>query len=544
MTGSDAGRDGGRVHWLVAGQFSAEPRGRTHRLTSQEFGTALATILSTIRVSVTDRFGNGETRELELKATTLGALTLTGVVRAVPQLQELAALASRGLLPERDRLVAEVERIVGPGRLARACAAEFASGTTPVTELGPAAPAPSSGAPGAEIVDAILDKSSKVSTAAQAVSAFAGAVGKTRQGGTAAGTVAPKVRAVLETAIRETAEEILASDLVRRLEANWRGLHLLLTQCPPSAGFRVELLDVTPDGLAAALRARPDEGSLDDPDAVFVTEPVETLPLLSEIAEIAEASYAPCVATVTPTLLGDLDLDELSASFDRLPPDRKEAWTSLRAGESSRWLCLAANRVVLFTEGPDAAARVVLGSPVWALATMLSVSYRAQGAFARIVGQPGAYRCGATRILREGPGEGVSIPTERLVSLDTQRALADLGIVGLGSPRNSDQLTLDRASMVSSAADAWPLPGQILTGRIVRFSRWVRGQIAPGSTAREASAFFDQTASALLFPGLERVARATATLADTPEGRALRVVADVVASHAGRRIHVEFSLPA
>lgn len=538
MTGPNTEREAARVHWLIAGQFSPEPQGRSLQITSQEFGAALTKMMPKLRVSVSDRFGESDLREFELEVANLKTLTLGGIVQAVPQLKELLTLSNRSSLPDRDALLAEVERIVGAGRLSKACAAEFDADASPK----PAASAvPSS--PGADMVDAIFERAAQVPSATQAVSAFVNATSASKQGGTAKGAVAKKVRALFEAAIYGTAHAILRSDTVSKLESNWRGLYLLLSQCPPSAGIHVELLDVTHRGAVAALRDHPREESLDDPDAIFIVDPVETVALLTELAEVADETLTPCVTSVPPVLLGAADFEKVVAEYDQLAPEKKDPWTALRANEASRWLCLLANRVVLFTEGAGEYKRAVLASPAWALATMLSVSFKTQGAFARIVGQPGSYRGGATWMLQEGKDKGTSAPTECFFPIRMQSELAKLGIVGFGSPKNSDQLMLDGAPMASSVEGAWPLPGQILTGRIVRFSRWVRRQIGADATAKDVSVLFDQAAGIFLFPGMEKVARATGALGEVDGKRVLQVAADVVASLAGSRLHIEFALP-
>jgi type VI secretion system protein ImpC len=546
VTDSSSEREAARVHWLIAGRFSPEPKGTRFQITSQELADRLVKNLSAVRVSAPDRLGNRDTRDFELSVGSLKSLTLGGVVQAIPELKDLLALSSRGSLPERDALLAEVDRIVGQGRLLQACAAacdDMPSGPTappPSPAATPAAPPP-----GADVVDAIFEKAtpSEAPSASRAVSAFVSATSTSKTTAAAKPSIAKKVRTVLEGAIYGTAHQILRSEPLSQLESNWRGLKLLLEQCPPSAGIHVEILDVAADGLVAALRDIPREDSLDDPDVVFVTEPDLSPILLAELADLSEETLTPCVAGVSPGFFGAADLDQLLPTLEALSPEKKEPWDALRKSDASRWLCLVSNRILLFTEGAGETRHLSFASPVWAIAAMLAASFKAQGSFARLVGKPGALRGGGTWIISEGRHKDTATPTERFFPIASQTELAVRGIVGLGSPKNSDQIMLTLVPMLSAALDAAPLPGQILTGRIVRFARWVRRQIGAEAGPKEVSDLFNQAASIFLFPGMSNVAALAATMVEQDGKRSLKVAAHVKASHALLPFQIEFSLP-
>ena len=548
MTGPNTEREAARVHWLIAGQFSAQPSGKSLPLTSQDFVETLAKCLPSLQVKVADRFGEADVRTFDVAVGTLKALTLAGVVQAVPELKQLLAISARGSMPERDALVAELEKVVGPGKLSRACAAEY-------LEPGAPAPAPSSAsaappaAPakqGADLVDSIFEKTSSsgaAPTATRALDAFVGATSAGKGSATAKPAVSKKIRSLIEAAVYGTAHAILSSDLVRRLEGNWRGLKLLLEQCPPSAGMQVELLDVDRAGLAAALRDHPREDSLDDPDVVFVTDAIDDLAVLTELADLSDETLTPCVASISPGFFNATDLDGLPAAIDVYPPEKRGPWEVLRGVESARWLCLLVNPVVLLTEGSGETRHVCFGSPVWGMATMLAASFKAQGSFARIVGAPGSLRGGATWMIQGGKDKGTSAPTEFFLPIRAQTELGARGLVALGSPKNTDQIMLTLVPMLSSAAGAAPLPGQILTGRIVRFARWVRRQLGPGAGEKEIGELFGQAASVFLFPNMDNVAVIQAAVAEQDGKRLLRVAAKVRASHALVPFEIEFSLP-
>jgi hypothetical protein len=182
----------------------------------------------------------------------------------------------------------------------------------------------------------------------------------------------------------------------------------------------------------------------------------------------------------------------------------------------------------------------VLASAAWGLTAMLASSYTATGSFARITGAPGQLRAPATRTLTQGKDNGVAVPTRFFTSVRAQTELAQRGVVGLGSPRNSDKIVLSAVPTYRSAKDAVPLSAQIWTGRIVRFASWVRAQLPANATSTDAATIFEQAGSVFLFPGTGKAARVTAEIDDA---RKLHVAARMDGSLAGVPLQIEFALP-
>ncbi|HTT70856.1 MAG TPA: hypothetical protein VMG32_06495, partial [Anaeromyxobacteraceae bacterium] len=321
-----------------------------------------------------------------------------------------------------------------------------------------------------------------------------------------------------------------------------RGLRFLLAHGSPASGLHVECLDAAPEEVAGSVRARRGEDGFDEPDAIFVAEPVRALEVLGELADLGEEVLAPCLAALAPELLGSAGAGELAERAER-----EEGWPepflALRARPSSRWLCLALNDVAMLAEGASASRRSAFGSAVWGLAALLSSSYAASGAFARAVGKAGALSAPAAVNLSEGPKKGALVPTEAFLAIPAQKALAAAGLLALGSVQDSDRLVLSAAPMLSSEAGAAPLPAQILTGRIVRFARWAKRQIDPARPAEEVGALFREAAALFLFPGLEGAAALGARVEGAPADRVLHVAARVKATHALVPLDIEFTLP-
>jgi hypothetical protein len=297
-----------------------------------------------------------------------------------------------------------------------------------------------------------------------------------------------------------------------------------------------------PSGVSDAVRARPPTENFEGDDALLVIEPVDSIETLAELAELGEEMLAPCIVAPSPVLLGASSLDDLAARAEATPPFPDD-WVELRSRGSSRWLCAAVNPVALHAEGAGAYRRTCFGSPVWAVAAMLSASHRAQGAFALAVGRPGALTAPATWTVPDGPQRGKVAPTEAFFPIPAQTALAGRGVLALGSVVNSDRVVLASAPMVAAARDAAPLPAQLLTGRIVRFAQWARAQIDPGQSQEEVSTLLAQAASFILFPGMSGAAAVGARVKGEGTARVLEFGARVNPSHALVPLEIAFELP-
>jgi type VI secretion system protein ImpC len=222
-----------------------------------------------------------------------------------------------------------------------------------------------------------------------------------------------------------------------------------------------------------------------------------------------------------------------------------EGWDELRADDSSRWLCTVANRAVVAREGVGAAKRVAFTSPGLALAAMLAASFRETRSFARILGAAGSLEAPASWELPAGRDAGTSVPTEAFFSMRTQGALAKLGVLGIGSGRNTTKLMLSEMPMMRASKDAAPLSAQILTGRIARFAQWVRSQVPSGASDAETASLFEEAAKVFLFAGLEEgQASLRAGVGKSDAGaRVVEIACRLPAPLAGVPFQMAFQLP-
>jgi type VI secretion system protein ImpC len=280
------------------------------------------------------------------------------------------------------------------------------------------------------------------------------------------------------------------------------------------------------------------------PDAVIVHDPTDSMEGLGQWAGLGADYDVPVIACVTHRFFGVAEPGAVASRVDDEENALPSAWKVFRTDETSRWLSVVTNRVVLRQEGTGAARRTVFGSPVMALAAMLAQSYHRSGAFAQVVGENVSMPSPGSWELPTGRDAGMLVPTEAFLSAAAQVSLARLGIIGFGSRRNSANLVLKSVPTVRLGEDLVPLPAQILTGRIVRFARWVLAQLPPQSPEPDVKLLFEQAAAVFLFPAAAEAAKLEAQVVSPPEGgRVVVLQASAHPSLAGIMFNLVFSLP-
>lgn len=540
--------DGVRVRWLVAGAFHGAPTGKRFRVSNASFGEALEAAKLSARVEINDRLGAGPTRAYDVSFPTLKSFQINELVATHPILKELSALsqalgnADNAKRPEGAAAVAKVVELVGDGKLA----------ATLRTKLNVTAPAGVSSAASASseapsMLDEVMGKGTAPPVSQTPASAVSSFIKSMRPAGSAAVVTAGVGRAgrdVIEAELYATAIDLLNTPSVAALERSWRSLKLMADACPESSGMLLEALDVEVKDAASALRAAlPEVPEEEGPDAMVVFDAVDSKDGLLELANLGADADAPVIVSVSEGLFGQ-DVHAVGAKIEADNGSLPDWWTELRADEASRWLTVAFNRPVVRMEGSGASKRVVFGSPSAALGSMLAASYHRSGAFARILGASGALKTNGAYELPTGRDQGMLVPTEAFLSIRAQTRLNEFGIVGLGSSRNSDTLVLSAASTVRGGGDLVPLSAQVLTGRIVRFARWVLAQLPAGANESEVKLLFEQASEVFLFPSARESAKLEAQVL-APEGGERQVVLSVSARAdlAGIPFHLAFALP-
>ncbi|MFO7563259.1 MAG: type VI secretion system contractile sheath large subunit [Enhygromyxa sp.] len=550
MSDADA-RESSHVHWLLLGSLSREPSGRRFILDVESFAEAFKQAAVAARVDVGPALGAAAAHPVELRFEQLKQYSIKHVLAAVPVLGQLRKLADdlggpSSRRPADEAAVARVVELIGDGPLATELRRVF-NGEPEPAPAPEAAPAPAS-EPG--LVDELLaSHDQKQVDSKKAVDSFITAIrGKQASKPGAPATPAHRrARELIETAVFGAVAAILEDPAVIGPEALWRGLQLVVKHAPKKSSMLVEVVDVAPAGLEDALRQCLDDEPMNRPDAFFCFDRLEDPARLQELASLAEDMHAPICVGVGPGLFGVDDPEELVTALRDAKPDPSaalpEGWAELRTDEVSRWLCVVTNDVVVAAEGAGDARRTVLGSPIFALAAMIAASFHHTGGFARVLGKDGAIKAPGLREVSKGREAGSAIPTAAFLSIRAQSELAENGIIGLGSGRNSDMVMLSAVPTVRGSKDSVPLPAQILTGRLVRFGRWVCDQVPAGSTKDEVVKLFKDAATVFLFPGLSAGAELHAGVVTEGDTPMIRLVANVSPRLAGIPFEVGFDLP-
>ncbi len=497
-----------QVHWLVAGRFGLGQRGRTITLTRADFNEALEKAKIEVRATIPDTIGAGETRTVALKVDSLKVFSLKHVISAVSDLGELLSKAEK-VSKLKDPSMSELEGILGRGKLLD----QLKDILHPQQ---PSEPAKTAETKSSGNVDEILSKGAvQEKTAKSAIDMFIRGTARAAQ--SKPKPAARQLRDAIEGAAYGGAAAVLRAPEVQAVETAWRGLRLLVSECPKDSAMVVHVLESDPEHVLEDLAARERGDDIDEPDCIFVVHDFDKTEPLAELADFAEQELMPVVVGVSPSLFGADNPQKLPDAFEALERAKKEdvpewaaRWDELRMKDATRWLCAVINRVVVHTEGAGEAKRTVFASGVWGVAAMTAASYRTSGGFARIFGKNGSLRAPASHTIESGPYKDTAAPTEAFYAITPAEVLARNGLLGLSSARNSDALTLSKAPVVRGAPDAVPLPAQILTGRVVRFANWVKVQLPEGCDSQTANDIFTSAASVFLFPGQDEAAHVRA----------------------------------
>ena len=333
----------------------------------------------------------------------------------------------------------------------------------------------------------------------------------------------------VEKAVSLQLGAILQHPELRRLEAAWRGLELLIGRVGTQLGVRIEVVSATPDKAADALEHAIRTNAAAEPPVSFavVDDTIDgttaSFARLEALAAVAEAHSVPVVLNGSPRIFGYASLaeiDQLDNKATLYDARERAPWRALTAKPSLRWVSLSCNRLLGRTaydrrasrvreaeieELPNDARSVVWLSPCWGVGALVVQSFRKTGWPCRITGA----RDGGTLenlpvrevgLAYEG-SEKVAIPTEALIAVESQRALGRYGILAFASAPNSDEAYLLHAATAyitppkrtydSETTEpevrlpAVTLGDQLFVARLVQFLRALAAKMAPDSDPAE-----------------------------------------------------------
>lgn len=520
-----------------------------------ELPARLASANVRVAVDVPDRLGSEPSRRFELALPKLRAFSVEAVLQSSPLLSELSALGKH--VGKRQMLPA-VERLLGRGRLYAALQATSGEG--------PAEPVRDANERSLQELLQVVTQPppDREAAAVRAIDVFVRAARVQRPSAVPA---VPKpsrpAHVVLAELLALTARDVLDQPALAALERAWRGLKLLVDQLPADGSIVLEVADAAPEHALDVLEMRAHGDAGERPDLVLWLDDVRAPERLRALAQRAEALETVCVAAFEPALVGEDSLDAVRRERDGRAG---RALAQLLAAEDMRWLCLAANPVLVHADDPAnapalrggapgdgksaqrgepaAAPRRVFASPVLGFAALLTAAQRERGRFSRMLAPELLLRAPTFWIPSKGPDAGMALPTAEFCSVRAQHELAAMGITALGSTRRGDELLASAAPTAFTGAAAQSLPAQLLIGRIVRSVRGLLDQLPDDADDVFLQDRLRALCSQPLAPGLGSAVALAAHVEQPRQGRCVRVEARADRSDAITPFEIGFTLGA
>ena len=282
-------------------------------------------------------------------------------------------------------------------------------------------------------------------------------------------------------------DEILHHPEFQELEANWRGVELILGSITDDMHCRVDLLDMPREALLDDFRSH----GHSDASLLFQTlharefgqyggEPyaavigayafgpgAEDIELLRRIAGVCAAAHAPFIAAAAPRLFGLNRFEEL-ADATALPElkrsPRLARWRGLAAEETTRYIGLTVPRVLLRRPWGQDGSRVVSGfayreetsrlhdhglwgSAAFGFAETLVRSFQRYRVCVDIIGPAGGRVTGLPEV-SQTQSHGHDYPVEVLLSERKEAELADLGVMPLVVARAHQSIAFNSAHSI------------------------------------------------------------------------------------------------
>ncbi|MFT0624054.1 type VI secretion system contractile sheath large subunit [Ectopseudomonas guguanensis] len=285
----------------------------------------------------------------------------------------------------------------------------------------------------------------------------------------------------IDKLISDQLNAVLHHPDLQKLEASWRGLHMLVDQTETSSRLKLRLLNVTQKELQNDLEKAVefDQSALfkkiyEEEYGTFGGHPFSLLvgdyafgrhpqdvALLEKLSNVAAAAHAPFIAAANPKLFDMNSFTELavprdlSKIFESLELIK---WRSFRESEDSRYVSLVLpNFLLRLPYGPDTKpvegmdyledvngtdhSKYLWGNAAWLLAARITSAFAKYGWCAAIRGAEGggAVEGLPAHTFRTLSGDlSLKCPTEVAITDRREKELNDLGFISLCHKKNTD----------------------------------------------------------------------------------------------------------
>jgi predicted component of type VI protein secretion system len=261
---------------------------------------------------------------------------------------------------------------------------------------------------------------------------------------------------------------------LRRLEAAWRSLSLMLLACDSRSGIALRVIAAPAETLAENVMAAMKACHANDtsfPEAVIFAESLdprgEQRKTLGALAAAAAEASVPIIVDSPSDLFGRA-ATELAAMSDPgalLAGTGWEAWEGLRQKEEARWLGygwnrpwlrdahdLTQDRVLRFAAGTNTVGAPLAGSAAAVIGAMIAASLVRHGWPSEILVAGGVEVSGPVVIERAiTASRRAALPLEAGLNTDQIGSLADAGLIALAARPDRDAIFLPLAQSVKRA---------------------------------------------------------------------------------------------
>lgn len=285
----------------------------------------------------------------------------------------------------------------------------------------------------------------------------------------------------IDKLISDQLNEVLHHPDLQKLEASWRGLHMLVDQTETSSRLKLRLLNVTQNELQNDLEKAVefDQSALfkkiyEEEYGTFGGHPFSLLvgdynfgrhpqdvALLEKLSNVAAAAHAPFIAAACPKLFDMNSFTELAVPRDLCKIFESAElikWRSFRESEDSRYVSLVLpNFLLRLPYGPDTSpvesigyvedvngtdhSKYLWGNAAWLMALRITSAFAKYGWCAAIRGAEGggAVEGLPAHTFRTLSGDlSLKCPTEVAITDRREKELNDLGFISLCHKKNTD----------------------------------------------------------------------------------------------------------
>lgn len=277
--------------------------------------------------------------------------------------------------------------------------------------------------------------------------------------------------ASIDAKLSEQLDVILHHDKFQQLESSWRGLKFLVDRTDFRKNVRIEVVDISKDGLRESFEDAPEliqsglykhvyTGAYDQPGAdpygamisnyEFGNTP-QDIALLQEVSKVSAAAHCPFIGAVGPQFFGKKSMEEWKKIPDmaaHMELTEYVKWRSFRESEDSRYVGLVFPRFLLRlpygpettpvksfnyvenVKGPDH-EKYLWGNSSFAFASNLVRAYVSDGWCVQIRGPQagGTVENLPVHVYDIGKGKQMKIPTEVPIDETLEFTCANLGLI-------------------------------------------------------------------------------------------------------------------